>query len=241
MKHMNGISCVIPVYNEGRILYEQVNYCLKCLENDFDDYELILVDDGSTDSTAEVIRRLVSENSHIVSLPNHINLNMGISVQRGFFAASKEYVTFNAVDLPLDPRRYKSLVALMDRDEVDLLVIERKKYLGTTKWRKITSKINGGLMFFLFPKLKKNLYDTNYTQIIRKENVQQLTPLAKSPIFTWPEMIFRARLLKMKVRAVTVQYNPRVVRKGAFGKPNDIIWGIYDMLRFRLRMWANRI
>lgn len=233
---MYSISCVIPVYNEGKYLYKQIKYCSECLEKNFEEYELILVNDGSKDNTLQVMEKLGRENTNIILMDNYINLNMGVSVQRGFTIASKQYITFNAVDMPLDPKHFYQLIEYMDKNKVDLLVVEREKYLGTSGWRRFTSKINRGLMRILFPKLKKGIEDTNYLQIVRKECIPQIMPLAKSPIFTWPEMIFRAELAGMNVRTKKVEYNPRVIRKGAFGKPHDIIWGIYDMLRFRIRM-----
>lgn len=236
---MYSISCVIPVYNEGKYLYEQIEYCCKSLERKFAEYELILVNDGSKDNTSQIMEKLRQENPNIILLDNYINLNMGISVQRGFAIASKQYVTFNAVDMPLDPKRFYQLIEYMDNNQVDMLVVERKKYLGTSGWRRFTSKINRMLMGILFPKLKAGIEDTNYLQIVRKECIPQILPLAKSPIFTWPEMIFRAELAGLNVRAKKVEYNPRVVRKGAFGKPHDIIWGIYDMIRFRISIWKN--
>lgn len=36
-------------------------------------------------------------------------------------------------------------------------------------------------------------------------------------------------------------YEPRVKRKGTLGKPHDIIWGIYDIIRFRIRLWKRNI
>jgi len=65
-------------------------------------------------------------------------------------------------------------------------------------------------------------------------------PLAKSPAFTLPEMILRAIKLNLNVHAETVAYRSRPSGKGAFGKPHDVLWTLYDMLRFRLKVW-NRL
>lgn len=236
-----SISCVVPVYNEGEYLAEQINYLHNQLENEFDNFELILVDDGSKDLSGTIIDEIASNHGNVNALHNGVNLNMGISVQRGFVSSSKEYVTYNAVDLPFDPKEYRTLIDKMENEKIDMLVVERQEYLGTSIWRRITSKINRGFMGLFFPRLKKGIKDLNYLFIVRREHVKTIIPLAKSPIFTWPEMIFRARIAGLNVQTQTMIYEPKVVRKGAFGKPHDIMWGIYEMLRFRVRLWKKKI
>lgn len=232
-KCKRSVSLIIPAFNEEKYIYDQIRYCIEILSSDFEKYEIILVDDGCTDKTGYEMERLKQEFPYVTVLHNYVNLNMGISVQRGMAIAENDYVTFNAVDLPLDPRKLSGLIEKME--DADVLVVQRKQYLGTSIWRKFTSLINRGIMYMLFPKAKKGIRDTNFVQIYRKRNIKRLLPLAKSPIFTWPEMIFRAIYLNLNVKIIMTEYNPRVVRKGAFGKPNDILWGIYDMMRFRIR------
>lgn len=233
-KCKKSVSIIIPAFNEEKYIYDQIRYCIEILSNDFDKYEILLVDDGCTDKTGYEMERLKQEFPYVTVLHNHVNLNMGISVQRGMAIAENDYITFNAVDLPLDPKKLRPLIEKMEN--ADVLVVQRKQYLGTTAWRKCTSLINRAMMYTFFPRAKKGIKDTNFVQIYRKRNIKKLLPLANSPIFTWPEMIFRARYLKLNVKVITTDYNPRVVRKGAFGKPNDILWGIYDMLRFRIKL-----
>ncbi len=80
----------------------------------------------------------------------------------------------------------------------------------------------------------------NYTQIYKKNIINKIIPIAKSPAFTTPEMIIRARYLKLSVKTVTARYYPRSIGEGAFGKPHDILWSLYDMVRLRLKLWGNK-
>ena len=227
------ISYIISAYNEEPILLNSINYCIECLDKDFEDYELILVDDGSKDSTGEIMDGTAKNNSKVIVLHNLINLNLGISIQRALSIASKDYVIYNAADLPLDPAVTSTIIELMN-DGTDVLVLQRKKYLGTSNWRRFTSFVNRSIVFLLFPKEKSGIRDTNYSQVFRKNIISQILPISRSPAFTWPEMIFRARRLGLKVKTHDIDYNPRYVRKGAFGKPHDVIWCIYEMLRYRI-------
>jgi undecaprenyl-phosphate 4-deoxy-4-formamido-L-arabinose transferase len=94
----------------------------------------------------------------------------------------------------------------------------------------------------LFPRLSRKTPVLNFTQIYRKRIIDQIVPLSRSPIFVWPELIYRAKLLSdSKWKNAKVKCRVENLRKGAFGHPHDIIWGMYDMARFRIRLWKKDI
>jgi len=232
------VSYILAGYNEASQIEECIQRIVQALKSDFDDYELILVDDASTDETGEIMERIARDDPKIKVIHNLINLNFGTSVLRGMRTAKKEWIIYNAVDLPLYPGETKEVLAVAQ--DYDVVVLERTEYNGVF-WRKITSKVNTLLLHMLYPKLMRGTPVTNYIQVFRRDCLNTCIPLARSPIFVWPEMIFRAKLAGLKVG--NFQHTPHIdkPRKGAFGKPHDIIWGIYDMLRFRLRLWQRKI
>ena len=231
----NSLSLIITAYNEAPIIEDCVHTCIDSLSTQFDDYELILVNDASVDSTGKLMDELARKYQNIIVLHNPINLNMGLSVQRGMKYATKDYVAFNAADLPFDPTQYTELME--QAPNADMIVVERIKYNGTSIRRRIFSKLNWAIMRTLFPHLMRKIHDTNYFQIARTAILPQIKPHATGPIFTWPEMIFRAIRAGLSVVTVKAEYNPRHIRKGAFGKPHDILWGLREMLQFRLFLW----
>jgi len=237
-----SISYIIAGYNEEAVIEQAVRECHAILSEDFDDFELILVDDASKDHTREIMDRLSLELSCVHVLHNLINLNFGTSVLRGMNFATKDIVIFNAADLPLSPKLTKSIAKEMV--DCDLLVLERETYPGA-KWRKIASSFNKLFLYILYPGLMRGTPVVNYVQVFRREIIGRILPLARSPIFVWPEMIFRGKrdkTIRVKNKAVPVNISvSEHKRKGAFGKPNDIIWGMYDMFRFRIRSWMKKI
>jgi dolichol-phosphate mannosyltransferase len=234
-KVSKSVSVIIPIYNEEKIIESAIKQCIDALEEGFEDYELIIVNDGSKDSTQSIIERLCKENKHILLLPNYVNLNQGISVQRGMVAASKDYIVHNGIDLPLKPSEIKNEIEKIG--DTDVLIFERKTYSGATTWRLLTSNINILLRRLLFPQLASGFKDMNFTQIYRGAIIKEIIPLAKSPAFTTPEMIIRARLKGYKIKTVDAEFVERKSGKGSLGKPHDIVWTIYDMIRFRYLLW----
>ena len=235
-KITKSISFILPVFNEKNLIVDTLRRCNEILSRDFEDFEIILVDDGSVDGTGEIIEELAKGNNRIRIIHNDINLNVGISILRALALSTKDYVIHNAVDLPLDP---EDIAGLVDKSmgNNDILVLERKAYSGSTLWRKIASKINRALLHIIFPIASHGVRDMNFTQLYKREILKDIMPLAMSPEFTTPEMILRAKYKGLRVKSVLVDYWPRTAGKGAFGKPHDILWSLYDMFRFRLKSW----
>lgn len=234
-KVTESLSLILPVYNEKKAVEPAVKHCIEVLSGEFEDFEIILIDDGSTDGTGDVIEKLAKTNKQIKILNNFINLSQGVSIQKGFAAAKKGFVLHNAIDLPLALEDIPSLIRIAK--ECDVLVIERKFSTGYTIWRRITSIGNRILRKLLFPFSSIKIHDMNFTQIYRASILKKIMPLAKSPAFTTPEMILRAKQCGLCVKSIMVDYLPRTTGKGSFGKPHDILWSMYDMFRFRIKSW----
>ena len=228
-----GSLCfVLFAYDEEGLVEGAVRRVLAALARDFPDFEVVLIDDGSRDRTGEVMDRLAREDRRIRVHHNLVNLNVGVSIQRGLAAATGEYVVYDGVDLPLAPEDVAGLVARMA--DCDVLVLERTSFAGYTRWRRITSRVNRLLLRILFGKV---FTDMNYSQIFRRSVVPKILPLGRSPAFTAPELILRALRLRLRVRSVPVAYHPRPVGTGSLGRPHDILWTLYDLFRFRLIVW----
>lgn len=233
----DGISYIIAGYNEEKDIEESFSKCYDALFKNFEKFEIILVDDGSNDNTAQLMAQMQERYPEVRFLRNYVNLNFGISVLRGIKAAKYRYITYNAADLPLDPEILPQL--LIEMGDADVLVLEREEYKPRL-WRRITSAINRSMIKIFFPIATKNISTFNFIQIFNAEHLQRLIPFARSPIFAFAEMIIRARTFGMEVKAKAVQCNLGN-RAGAFGKPHDIMWGIYEILRFRIRKWNKSI
>lgn len=93
------LSVIIPAYNEEkRVLSTLSKICAYLFTKDFP-YEIIVVDDGSTDNTLQMVKNFASSDNHIVILINEQNSGKGFSVRKGMLSARGEYVFFTDADL----------------------------------------------------------------------------------------------------------------------------------------------
>ena len=93
------LSLVIPAYNEEPCLKRSFETVKEYLDTLRKDYEIILVDDGSTDSTASIIRDIVRTSPQCRSLSSPVNKGKGDAVKRGVLNAAGEYIIFTDADL----------------------------------------------------------------------------------------------------------------------------------------------
>ena len=116
-----SITVFFPCYNESENVEKQALDVDRVLREITDDYEVIIVDDGSTDGTAEIADRLAEEHEHVRVVHHPYNLGYGVALKRGFKEAKKNLVLYTDGDNQFDIRDIKKMLPLM-REGVDMVV-----------------------------------------------------------------------------------------------------------------------
>ncbi len=108
-----SISAFFPAFNDGGTIGSLVLTTLSTLERLTDDYEVIVVQNGSTDHTVEVLDELAGQYEHLRVLHYNESLGYGGALRVGFAAAAKELVFYTDSDAQYDPAELKLLVPEM--------------------------------------------------------------------------------------------------------------------------------
>lgn len=93
------LSVVIPTYNEEKVISNTLMEIQKHFEAKRIPYEIIVVDDGSSDSTVRIVERLIKENKKLMLLRNMSRCGKGAAVRKGLLNASGKYIMFCDADL----------------------------------------------------------------------------------------------------------------------------------------------
>jgi dolichyl-phosphate beta-glucosyltransferase len=93
------LSVIIPAYNEAKRITVTLSRIESYIKTQGYPYEIIVIDDGSTDNTGDLVRARIAHNNLIQLLQNSKNRGKGYSVKRGIIEARGEYLLFSDADL----------------------------------------------------------------------------------------------------------------------------------------------
>jgi len=113
-----AISVFLPSHNEEGNVERVVRSYLAELPRVADDFEIIVVDDGSRDRTGEIAERLAAENSHVKVVRHHVNQGYGGAVISGIRAATRQYVLLCDGDGQFDPSDLERLTPFVPEYDV---------------------------------------------------------------------------------------------------------------------------
>lgn len=138
------LSLVVPMYNEASIICDTARTLTDYLQKHFDDYELLFVDDGSTDGSALMVKKLRLPKVQVLSYEE--NRGKGCAVRTGMLAATGDIAMFIDADLAYGMDVIPQAVKLLGKNRgKDVLIGSRvlhpEGYEGYTALRKLASKV----------------------------------------------------------------------------------------------------
>ncbi len=135
------ISVVIPLLDEAESLPELEAWIKRVMEQNYFSYEIIMVDDGSTDNSWNVIQLLRNKNSHIKGIKFQRNYGKSAALNEGFKVAKGEVVITMDADLQDSPDEIPELRRMIMSDDFDMVSGWKKKRYDNTFSKNIPSKI----------------------------------------------------------------------------------------------------
>ncbi len=224
------LSVIVPVFNEEPTIRE----ILRRVEASGLADEIVVVDDGSSDGTREILAEIEKENAHLKLILHDKNLGKGAAVRTGIQAASMEYLLIQDADLEYDPRDYAALLKPLHEGIAD--VVYGSRFLGAPRrptmfWHMVANKLLTLLTNILYDSILSDM-ETGY-KVFRREVIQQI-PLRADRFDIEPEIT--AKLLKRRVRIfeVPITFNPREYSEGKKIGLKDAFEAVWAILRYRL-------
>ncbi|HEX8054582.1 MAG TPA: glycosyltransferase family 2 protein [Thermoleophilaceae bacterium] len=224
---VRGLSIVLPAYNEEQNVRTAVERALGVLEQVAEDYEVIVVDDGSSDGTSDVVRSLVDEHGDRVRLIVHeTNIGYGAAIRTGFDCSRYEFVFYTDSDNQFDVAELEYFLPFVEEHDV---VIGFRVYRYDTVLRSIMSWVYNRLVGVLF---RTRVRDVDCAFKLMRRQVLDHLSLECDNFFIDTELVARARKWNYRIAQKGVRHYPRLAGATTV-RPSDVP----NTLREVLRMW----
>lgn len=210
-----NLSVVIPVYNERETLADIVKAVLATKLA----YEIILVDDGSTDGTRDLYPQIQAMDDRIRVILHEKNLGKGGALQTGFQAAQGDIIIIQDADLEYDPRDYPAMIQPIEEGKA--AVVYGSRFRGGPTKTMFFMNMLGNKFLTLVANI---LYNTILTDIetcykaFRSEVIKSI-PIRSRGFDFEPEITAKVLKRGHRIYEVPISYNGREYEEGKKIRP----------------------
>jgi glycosyltransferase involved in cell wall biosynthesis len=229
---MTTLSIVIPCYNEVKTIESVID---AVLESPIEQQEIIVVDDGSDDGTADLIReKLAPRVAHVIFHPE--NRGKGAALRSGFAVATGDILLIQDADLEYDPTDYPKALAPILAGKAD--VVYGSRFAGGEShrvfffWHSVANR-----MLTLLSNMLTNLNLTDMEvgyKVFRREVIEKIS-LEENRFGFEPEITAKVARMGCRIYEVGISYSGRTYGEGKkIGWP-DAVRAIWCIFKYNLR------
>jgi len=225
------VTVVVPCYDEETTLEPTLEELVDVLEKARFSWQVIVVDDGSRDRSAEVATRYSEADERVLLVKHRHNMGSGQAIWTGIQHAEGRYVIYVPADGQFDHGEIPMFVQAAE-EGADVVIGHRLSRDDYTLYRRASSAVFLWLCNTLF---EHQFQDVNWVHLWRREIFADFEPRSRG-VFFLEEILVRARSSGKRVVEVPSLYRPRQGGRAKGGRPDVIAKTIAEMLR----LWSER-
>lgn len=233
MEKLKELSVFLPIYNEVKNIRQTFEKTFAVLPTIAEKYELILVNDGSSDNTGEVLKDLSAGRPEVRIITHPKNRGYGAALKTGFYNSSFEWIAFTDSDGQFNFSEIVNFVNIQRKTDADLVV---GYYLrrAVPFYRKLNSYLWQALVFLLFGLSVRDI-DCGF-KLIRKKVIETISPLeSERGAFISTEFLVKAKKAGFKTVEIGVHHYP-ASRVGTGANLNVILKSFSDLFKLWRRL-----
>ncbi len=232
MNSLHKLSIIIPVFNEEKTILTILEK-VSNLKNKGIDLEIIVIDDGSTDKTLNILKS--NDKLYTILIENSSNRGKGYSVKKGIKSSNGNYIIFQDADLEYDPEDFLKFFKIIEKFNPDLIIGSRFNYSDYTRSHNILNKFGNTLITLIF----NLIYNTTFTDIYScyacyKKNLLNSEDLKTEGFEQHAEILSKVVRNGSLFYEVPINYNGRTHAEGKKIKFYHIFSVIYQILKNRV-------
>jgi glycosyltransferase involved in cell wall biosynthesis len=240
ISHFEKLSIFFPMWNEEEYIRRAISAGHSVCEHlmrsgQIGDYELIVVNDASTDATPQIADELAAADSRVKVVHHPVNRKLGGSMKSGFAAATGDLVLYTDADLPFDMFELPKAVRLLRIYEADVVSAYRFDRTGEGYVRTVYSFFYNQLVRWVFG---VRMRDVNFAFKLCRARIFEHVHLKSEGSFIDAELVIRAKRLGFQVIQFGVDYFPRTRGVSTLSSPGVILKILREMRELRHELAA---
>jgi glycosyltransferase involved in cell wall biosynthesis len=225
MNKFSELSIFFPFWNEGKNIETVIAKAIPIAEKIATKWEIIMVDDGSSDNTAEIARKLEAKNLNLRLVSHQPNRGYGAALKEGFESAKYEYVVFNDGDGQFD---FSEITMFLEKvKEADIVIGHRKKRVDNP-FRHLLMNLLKIWDLILFGFYFRDI-DCGF-KLFRKKALNKILPLKSEGAMITTEILAKAKKANLKIAQVEVNHYPRIYGDQTGGNLRVILRAVKESL-----------
>lgn len=206
---IDGISIILPALNEEENIEAAIHDIITYFDSGEEKYEVIVINDGSTDSTGDIADRMTREDNSVRVVHHSVNKGYGSALKRGFDISRYKYVFFTDSDRQFDVKGLDILLPLIKTDAVEIIIGYRLKRKDPFTRRFLSWGYNS-LVGYLFD---LNVKDIDCAFKIFRKDIFSKIEIESKNFFVNTEILAKARHFGFNILEVGVSHFPRTAGK----------------------------
>ncbi|AUB56008.1 glycosyl transferase family 2 [Methanobacterium subterraneum] len=203
------VSLIIPMYNEEDNVIITLNEVKKVLQT-YESYQIVAVDDGSSDRTLDLLKEYATENPELVVLKHPVNMGMGRALRTGFEKAEGDVIITLDADLSYEPQYIHHLIQELHENHLDIVIGSQYMAGGETEdipfIRLFVSKMANKIVGYALDKNMSTV--TGILRAYRKEVLDSIEIEATGTEIN-PEILSKAIAIGFEVKEIPVKLKGR--------------------------------
>ena len=231
------LSIIVPCFNEKKTLVSIIDRVLLSLSNNnFKSYEILIVDDGSTDGTTEMVKEIFSIKNNFKTFFHHKNLGKGAAIKTAKNFLSGDIIIIQDADLEYDPNDYEKLLKPIVDGNFKVVYGSRVLNKDRYKISGFNSKVRifGNHFLTIISNFlnKQNLTDAHTCYKVFHKELFDLITLEENDFAFCPEVTSKISNLGFKIHEVPISYNGRSYKEGKKIKTTDALKALKTLIKY---------
>ncbi len=232
LPHMTTISIIIPCYNEEATLL-QVLESVACQQVEGFSFEVIVIDDGSSDGSVALLEKHPDLYTRLVKQP--VNGGKGAAVKAGLMHTTGDFILFQDADLEYDPADWSKLLLPVSRFDADLVMGSR---MVAPEWTRVSyfwNKVGNLFITLIFNVLNNTTFTDIYSCYLMYR--RDLVDPAALESLGWEqhaEILSNASRAAKNMYEVPISYHGRTIEEGKKIRAHHVIAVIWMIIKKRL-------